>query len=220
MQIDWQLAIERNKAALLRLLMLLVAKVGGGVDDAAPIIARAVYLEILRLLRPAEAALRRLIVIAARGVTVRLRPASVFPQSIARGQGHKPRIPAFVLLDPLRQVGPRPLPVTPGIGPNMRVIGMAYTPMGVLQKAGAKVDATRLCRRIVALRHALETIPKQVQRLAQWRARRALRAGPGRVSPMRSGRPPGHRARAMHPIDLVLRDCDWLARYALMPPDT
>ncbi|MCI5075746.1 MAG: hypothetical protein MRY80_11990, partial [Oricola sp.] len=64
---DWPAAIARNRAALLRVVAVLVLYAGlddGGAQD----VPRRVWRRIVRLLRPAEAAARRLIVIAARGV--------------------------------------------------------------------------------------------------------------------------------------------------------
>ena len=66
---DWQGAVARNRAALLRVVAVLFVYAGldeGGADE----VPRRVWRRILRLLRPAEAAARRLIVIAARGIEV------------------------------------------------------------------------------------------------------------------------------------------------------
>jgi hypothetical protein len=84
---DWNLAIEKNREALKRILAALVAMAGltgadprfpsplilslskerGGGRDTLP---RYLHTAVLRLLRPAESAVRRLIIVAARGVVV------------------------------------------------------------------------------------------------------------------------------------------------------
>ncbi|MEQ1953977.1 hypothetical protein [Mesorhizobium sp. CN2-181] len=101
---DWNAAIEKNREALKRILAMLVAMAGLGVGaglgaggqftffarkDAAAFrparaeksklspaltLPRRLYRAILKLLHPAEAAARRLIVVAARGLTVTLPP--------------------------------------------------------------------------------------------------------------------------------------------------
>lgn len=101
---DWQLAIERNHEALRRVLAGLLAMAGlaGGqlaFQSAAPLagvviplapdcrlLPRFLYRAVLRLLRPAEAATRRLVVIAARGIDVNLPPLR------SRKPGRRPAI--------------------------------------------------------------------------------------------------------------------------------
>ncbi len=99
---DWNFAIEKHKQALKRVLAMLVAMAGlaegklpgtvyffpqisdvtsmpgsGGKKVNCPqrFLPRHLHRAILRLLRPAEAAARRLIVVAARGLTVQLAPS-------------------------------------------------------------------------------------------------------------------------------------------------
>ncbi len=62
---DWALAIRRNRAALLAVVAAIVALLGGRDAGANPI-ARRLRSAALALLRAAELAARRLIVIAAR----------------------------------------------------------------------------------------------------------------------------------------------------------
>src|SRR6478752_5922372 len=98
---DWQLAIEKNREALKRVLAMLVAMAGlsdfvtggnavmaGDHADrraAQATLPRHLHRFVLRLLRPAEAAARRLIIVAARGLVVELSPqraAKPKPKSI------------------------------------------------------------------------------------------------------------------------------------------
>ena len=71
---DGSLAIEQNREALKRILAMLVAmaEMAGG----ASTLPHHLYRVILRLLRPAESAARRLIIAAARGIVVTLPPFS------------------------------------------------------------------------------------------------------------------------------------------------
>ena len=83
--VENKIAVDRNHAALKRILASLVAMAGwtatGGTflracGDAggASILPRHLYVAILRLLRPAEAATRRLVIVLARGISVTLPP--------------------------------------------------------------------------------------------------------------------------------------------------
>jgi hypothetical protein len=102
MEMDWNAAIEKNREALKRILAMLVAmaemgtggqftffrrKGGDGPEVAraeksklspeltpAPTLPRRLHRAVLSLLRPAEAAARRLIIVAARGLVVALPP--------------------------------------------------------------------------------------------------------------------------------------------------
>ena len=73
---DWDLAIKRNSEALNRIVAALFAMLG--LADAATPVARIpqpLHRAVLRVLWPAESAVRRLIVIAARGLVVKLAPS-------------------------------------------------------------------------------------------------------------------------------------------------
>jgi hypothetical protein len=171
---DWNLAIERNREALKRILAMLVAMAelansftsplwggrreasGGGLDltntptrqsgdcrpphkgevEPAPTLPRHLHRAILRLLRPAESAVRRLIIVMARGLVVALPPSrprgakpasiflkkpggtgiylppgvSAFPSPLRGGSGGPAaRTLSLPLLDPLRS----PLSLSP-----------------------------------------------------------------------------------------------------------
>lgn len=72
---DWTLAIDRNLASLRQIAATLVAIVGLDPRQPAATLPRQLHSAVLRILRPAEAALRRLIVMAARDMVVTLTPA-------------------------------------------------------------------------------------------------------------------------------------------------
>ena len=67
---DWATIIERNRDRLLAVIAELFALTGGAMAASLP---RHVYRALLILLRPAESAVRRLIIIAARGLVLKLR---------------------------------------------------------------------------------------------------------------------------------------------------
>jgi hypothetical protein len=110
---DWNLAIEKNREALKRILATLVAM--AALAGGAPTLPRHLHRAVLRLLRPAEAAARRLVIALARGLVMPPRPVPSIP-SIAR-QG--PALPnptptpprvrklSLAVVDPLRMARPK-----------------------------------------------------------------------------------------------------------------
>lgn len=233
---DWTHAIDRNRTALLGVVAVILALIGGREGHSA--VARHLRTAALALLRPAEAAVRRLIVIAARGLTVPPRPARVpaLPQT-ALAAGRSSRLPAFPLFDRPQRFG-RMIVVAPPRGiPRIRAFWLdtatapATSPGTVAAPArpdpDALVDVSRLCLRVASLEAALASLPRQARRLARWRARRTRDdVSKGRVQhfmPLRIGHPPGHQARSEREIDRVLRDCHALARdvmsVAALTPD-
>jgi hypothetical protein len=108
---DWTLAIARNRDALLRIvagLYVLAGLTGGQIADVLP---RAIYHAILRVLRPAESAVRRLIMIAARGLVLVPRAARAglvgpVPKASADKGSGDGRISSFCLIDPLKRFVP------------------------------------------------------------------------------------------------------------------
>lgn len=80
---DWNAAIEKNREALKRILGALVAMLG--LAGGASVLPRRFHRTIVKLLHPAEAAVRRLIIVAARGMVVappRLRPHKPRPKTM------------------------------------------------------------------------------------------------------------------------------------------
>jgi hypothetical protein len=82
---DWSLAIEKNREALRRILVMLVAMVSVPVlpgrsepaHSRPATLPRHLHRFVLRLLRPAEAATRRLIIVAARGLVTEPSPLRI-----------------------------------------------------------------------------------------------------------------------------------------------
>lgn len=215
---DWALAIRRNRETLLCIVAAIAALLGGRSPDA---VARRLRSAALALLRPAEAAARRLIVIAARGLVVAPRPSPVFAAASLGDAGASDRRPAFRLFDRAKRYTLKvPAPPPRGVprirsfwGPPAQPVVPPVPPP--LPDPDAPVDAARLRLRLAALERALADLPRQARRLARWRARQGAAAQP--ASPLRFGRPPGWRARPVREVDLVLRECHALALDALAP---
>ena len=72
---DWDLAIKRNSEVLKGIIDTLFALLGLDGKEAASRIPRSLHSAVLGVLRPAESAVRRLIVIASRNVVVKLAPS-------------------------------------------------------------------------------------------------------------------------------------------------
>ena len=225
---DWARAIERNSEALKGIVETLFAMLGLGDTDMVARLPRSVHSAVLRVLRPAESAMRRLIVIAARGLVVKLAPSRPMPKAAGPiGKGGGSRRPSFQLFDPrknfaeLRQHRRRFTRNPP------RIHFFPYDTLSPARPAAADappppdglVNAERLSRRLQALKLALEDLPRQARRLARWRVRREKAPSPKFKSPLRPGHPPGYRRKPLHLVDEVLIECHGLA-FDAMRPDT
>lgn len=270
---DWTLAIRRNREALERVLAGLFALIGMesrhsaiGISqpgsnstpngarshcllpsaDCPVLLPRHLHTHALRILRAAEAAIRRLIVIAAREVRVKLpQPSSPPPcgevgghqaagWGSLQGHSHNPtlrvdlptdrlRLPAFPLLDPLKRHSFEPPRRASKFMPRICVLGVsepAPLPDKPVPSPDDPISAAGLCRRLLSSRRALTDLPREARRFARWRARRGIGRRPGRVSPLRLGRPPGSRRRSRHAVNDILKECHALALDVLAPPDT
>ncbi len=203
---------------------------------------RYLHLMVMRLLRPAEAATRRLVVLVAAYLTPPQAPAPRREKPLRWRRMHEPlqppqpdttiRLPGFRLFDPKRRVpGPR-RPRRNSI-PRISVPGwMEPAPLPKPRSAFDELDATRLAARLSALAAALDDLPRHARRLARWRAslprpgeaHPAPRPGRGarypRFSPLRTGRPPGSRRRKRQEPHELLTDIHARAHYALNYADT
>ena len=242
---DWKAAIDINREALKRVLAALVTMAGfGGADPKSPsplwggvrgggTLPRHLHRAVLRLLRPAEAAARRLIIVAARDIAVTLAPPRaceargglpfvrngvgtgiVLPHGVAC-PGHAarptgpPRACGFSLFDPLRppfRRRPRPSGVPRIWAPGCGDPIAIPTPKPPM--SGDPVDAMRLGLRLAALASALDDLPKQARRFAHWRyrvaaGRRDRSVRFRRLSPLRPGPPPGLSRVSRRPVHAV-----------------
>ena len=111
---DWALAIERNSEALKGIVAALFAMLGLVGEATVSRIPQPLHRAVLRVLRPAESAMRRLIVIAARGLVVKLVPS-------------RPKLAAPVpsLWDPSGKAGEAGLPPS-----SSSILGNVSSPCG------------------------------------------------------------------------------------------
>jgi hypothetical protein len=229
--LDWTLAIKRNREQLRQIVLALFALARMRVGGSLFTLRRDVSSAIMLILRPAESAVRRLIVIAAHRLI--LKPQIPCPFVILGLRPEDPiitipsgnvRARAFKLFDPLKSFDPD------SIWDNEQVTyesGYGLT-ASANQSQDAwldhqTIDATHIGQRLNALIRALDNIPAQARRLVRWQQKRdvALKASrPTRISPMRPGLPPGWRERKIHEIDDVLRECHGLANDRLNAPDS
>jgi hypothetical protein len=228
---DWDLAIKRNSEALKGIIETLFAMLGLVRDATVSRIPRSLHSAVLLVLRPAESAVRRLIIIVARGLVVKVAPSRVMPKGHLIGKGGGNRLPSFQLFDTrkdfpeLRQHRVKYAKYPPRIlflGPDSRVDDLwpGCPPVAApAPPSDGLVNAARLARRLNALKSALDDLPRQAKRLARWRLRREAMASPKFRSPLRPGRPPGHRKKPIHEVDEILTECHGLACWA-MEPDT
>ena len=77
---NWAGAIELNREALNRIIAALFALLGLDGTDTLSRIPPKLHQTMLRVLRPAESAVRRLIIIAARGLVVKVAPSRPMPK--------------------------------------------------------------------------------------------------------------------------------------------
>lgn len=220
---NWARAIETHQAALTRIVAALIAMVGLAAQGAVGRLPRPLYRAALRVLRPAESAVRRLIVIAARGVAVKPHPVRPMPAGLALPRKGGARA-SFQLFDARKRfASARPRSAGHKVEPRIFVFGASpLVPLfqrrmavAAVPEPDGMVSAARLRRRLFAVKMALEDLPRQAKRLARWQARRDRMASPKFRSPLRQGPPPGHCKEGKDDVDRVLRACHALAREAL-----
>lgn len=229
---DWALVIRRKRADMVAVLAELLALAAVGLSGERG-------LAVLRLLRPAESALRRVIFIMARQIAPRAARVRGLPDFSTFGASAPDRVAAFRLADPRKRFD---MADGPGDGgcrpePKIRMIGLdAFGTMGgwppvpdTSCHAPRPVAALAIVRRIAAFRAAVEDLPRQARRMARLMARhtpqeRSLE----RARLFRPGLPPGLAAcnvssaalRPPWPGDMaaLLIDCEMLARHCAQAP--
>ncbi len=216
-------SIDPNKIALARILAGLFALLGLTAGAVPGRISRQLHRAILRMLRPAESAARRLIVVLARTIKVKASPPRPGPAGLVRARQRKPRL-SFQLFDPRQRFfrePPRPKP-DPRAQPRISFFGNGEVRRISLggeppsPSDGLETPA-HLARRLEALKTALDDLPRQARRLARALARREKSPRLKLQGPLRPGPAPGFRKQPLQEIDRVLHRCDWLAREALAP---
>jgi hypothetical protein len=219
--------------------------------DCRLFLPRHLHAYVQRILRAAESAIRRLVVIAARDIVVPARPGGEarhlsspprrggeVPSECEAEWGQSRRIPAFPLFDPLRNLSFDPPRRPSKFFPRIWIAGYsepAPIPEKPVLSPDDPLDATGLHRRLLSSRRALANLPREARRLARWYQRNKLQLSqgrrPGRVFPLRLGRPPGlsaeawrakveGRRRPFHAVDDILKECHAVAIDALSLADT
>ena len=219
---DWDLVIKHNSEALKGIIETLFAMLGLDGEATVSRIPKPLHRAVALVLRPAESALRRLIVIAARGVVVKVAPSRLMAKGQIIGKGGGSRLPAFQLYDTRKYIPElcqrrvkyaKYPPRIHFFGPGSKVDDLwpSRPPKAAPPPPDGLVNGEGLQRRLQVLKLALDDLPRQARRMARWRMRRA--AMPGHVFryPLRPGPPPGRRKRHIHPIDEILADCHALA---------
>lgn len=226
-KIDWDHAVRRHSEALRGIVAELFVLLGLVGDAKVSRIPPSLHRAVLRVLRPAESALRRLIVVAARGLVVEPAPSRPMPKGkvIRKGGGGSP--PAFRLCDPRKDFPELRLgrvkyckypPRVHFLRPGSTVDDLwPARPPKAAPPADGLVNGQRIARRLEAIKLALDDIPRQARRLARWRLKREKAKTPTFTSPLRPGRPPGSRQKPTHEVDEVLVECHGLAWEALKP---
>ncbi len=228
---DWDTIIERNRGRILLAIAPLLAVLGFDPRRRGEM-PRHFHRALIALLRPAESAVRRLIIIAARGIVLKLRLAvgRAFPKGLVLNRDAE-RIPAFCLIDPLKRFAPEGFEWAKEWGkdwgkeqvlPRISVPGLfdpVFPEPVLFPLKDDPVGAASLVRRIQALKTALENLPREAKRLARWKARGELARTaevhkPCRLTPFRPGFAPGYHRHEQHEIDVILGDCHYFARKA------
>ncbi|HEX7110672.1 MAG TPA: hypothetical protein VF224_15660 [Aestuariivirga sp.] len=209
---DWDLAIKRNSEALKGIVAELFAMLGLAGEATVSRIPQPLHRAVLRVLWPAESAVRRLIIIAARGLVVKLPAAPPISRPMPAGpikKGGGSRLPSFQLFDTRKNFAELRQHRVKFMRNPPRIHFYPYDTLRPpithpVSPPDGLVGAERLTRRLQALKLALEDLPRQARRLARWRVRREAMPSPKFRSPLRPGPPPGHRRKPVHQIDEVL----------------
>ncbi len=215
---DWARAVERNRIAITRIVAEIFALLGLAAGETAERLPHALYLAAERLLRPTESALRRLIVIAARGLVVKLPPKRIRSkgQKVARKASGRMLFRLFDTrkrFDFIKAENPLLVYVKTYSSNPFNPFDNMYQRR--TEKLAVNTSAEQLCRRLATVAQALETIPHQAQRLARWQQRRKVMEKPKFTSPLRPGLPPGLRVKPTAEVDFVLQECHGLVWDAL-----
>ena len=242
---DWTLAIQHNQTVLLRNVAWLFTWLKLEIGESVETMPRLKRLTVLFVLRPSEAAFRRVVFVAVlvRGIVAPLAQRAAkagTAEKRARGEGRKRAALPFKLIDPRKNFDlfpDRPKYVS-GPGPWVTDLwsddpiydrSALYAHQEKMKRPPPSPDddigAAALCRRMNALMAALQDLEGQTRRMAKLLARiktQKTEVGKFPLRVMRPGLPPGYRQRQKHEVDEVLVECHQLALMAqreLKPPD-
>lgn len=232
---DLEYAIERHRQPLLVIVASLYAMIGLTESGTIERLARPLYRLVLALLRPAESAVRRLIVVAAQGLVMKARPARRRPAGPVRPRKRNTQSRrSFRLFDPrTRQVHctGRRFTSSPRVEPRIRLLGDSFDPRvpeflrplppqpepNPKSATDHTVNAVSLCRRLAAILDALKDLPRQAKRYARLQAIMLNDPHRKRNTVLRPGPPSGLRRKSSHEVHKILSECHWLARTVTAP---
>ncbi|MEM0899400.1 MAG: hypothetical protein AAGI92_05560 [Pseudomonadota bacterium] len=225
---DWAFAVKRQRDAF-RVVVAMLASMVGLVDGDLPPrdeifpLPRRVHTQLLQLLRPAESALRRLIFVYALGALERMRPGSGVVKEAAP-------LPDFSKFNAAREGGSASK--FPLIDPRKdfsylwrdEEAGVASPSNAPTHEIEKPISPVLVMRRVAALAHAYETMPKQAKRMAHWlRAMNGPRSDdvtlPPKLHPIRPGAAPGYTEKPANEADDLLCECEHIAGHALNYPE-
>ncbi|HTV69976.1 MAG TPA: hypothetical protein VMF90_15700 [Rhizobiaceae bacterium] len=232
---DWNVVVTKNREMLVGILAALVAM--AGLSETRTHLPRHIHRAVLRLLRPAESAARRLIIIAARGLVVTLpkprpprpkpktsfvkkgstRSGIVLPRGMTEAQ-FRALMTGGDVKAPTKS-GFRRLPLADPLSRFRR--RRRYRPAPAVRpfEYYEPLDATRLGFRLQAVGDVLDNLPVYAQRFARWKARRAAGCI-RRSSPLKPGRAPGSLKKPKHEVHDLLADLQHFAWLSLQGHDT
>jgi hypothetical protein len=226
---DWQEIIEQKRQALLAIVAGLYAMIELAEGGMIERIKRPLRRMVLKLLRPAESAVRRLIVMAARDLKGKPRAARPAPKGLkiaGKGKGRQ----SFPLFDRRvrydlgfgrRSRRPKAEPHIRRLDDNPFYRPTPPPPREPVAPPDDTINAMALCRRLAAALGALKDLPRQARRYARWRDKPFEERRPKLVSTLRPGPPPGLSRTSSHEVHEILRDCHWFAHLKPKPaPDT
>jgi hypothetical protein len=160
---DWQQAIERQRGALVRIVAALFAMTGLVEGNTISRLPRPLYRAVLRILYPAESAVRRLIIVVARGLQVRLPASRPVPPGLKALQRKVSQRMSFKLLDGRRCFNPQSQRPARGSVPRIHAFSdgqwvtiLGRSPFDPEPQKDNTIDAARLARRLSAIKSALE----------------------------------------------------------------
>lgn len=233
--------IELHRHALARIVAGLFAMVGLVEGEAVERLAAPLYRAVLRILRPAESAVRRLIVVVSHGMA--LKPSVARASCRKAGAANRKcrtRAAAFKLFDPRPRFGSAfrherrsiRIKLARRSEPRLHVFDVGFDPRVPLFRQPLpimpeqpspppapdnRVSALRLSRRLMAIKSALDDLPRQARRYLRWQAKPQEQRRPRLDSALRPGKPPGQRRKPSHRVDEILTECDHLARHVARP---
>ena len=191
---DWDLAIKRNSEALKGIIETLFAMLG---DATVGRIPHPLHRAVLRVLRPAESAVRRLIVIAARGLVVKPVPSRPMPKGQMIGKGGGSRLPSFQLYDTRkyfaelsqRRVNYVKNPPRIHFFPYDTLVPLPRPAIVPPPQPDGLVKGERLSRRLRALKLALDDLPGQAREHEKPKVQISAQARPASRSPQAANSP-------------------------------